>query len=128
MGLPGAHGGDREPTPRAQDTSVERHTARESIAWFANDLGGEAAPAILGLAAQLSDGQATALASMLGRLDTAYMYKHFDQERALWRALEAHLPGLAPTLELLRAHLQDVPSRGRRAMRAKEGEARHLRP
>src|SRR5437868_3983474 len=68
MGLPGAHGGDREPTPRAQDTSVERHTARESIAWFANDLGGEAAPAILGLAAQLSDGQATALASMLGRL------------------------------------------------------------
>ena len=99
-----------QPTPPAQDTTDPR-PIREAIAEWAAEDWGTAGPAVLTFAAQLADAQTPPFLDLLRALDTAATERAFRQEHTSWAAVVAHLPGLAPTLDLIRAHLQaDQPA------------------
>jgi hypothetical protein len=96
-----------QPTPPPQDSAP----ARDHIAWMAGYLGGEGGAALLAFTAQLSDAQAEAFNRCLIALDATYNLRALEQEAGAWRAIAGHLPGLAPVLDVLRAHLQgDQPA------------------
>jgi hypothetical protein len=106
-----------QPTPRGQDSTAglvppgPDATPRELIAWAAAHDWAEAGPAVLAFAGQLSDAQAHAFLGVLNTLDTVATHRAFEQERTSWAALGAHMPGLAPAFELVRAHIQaDQPA------------------
>jgi hypothetical protein len=62
----------------------------------------------LTLASELSDAQVEALLALLQALDDRAVTAQTDAENATWQAILAHLPGLAPSLEVIRAHVQGV--------------------
>jgi hypothetical protein len=95
-----------QPTALTQDSPMRADTPRESLAWHAEHLWRDAGPQVLAFAGQLSDPQAAELWRALAALDQLYSDRRLEQERALWGAITAHLPGLAPTLRLLQSHLE----------------------
>jgi hypothetical protein len=60
---------------------------------------------LLTFASTLPDDQAKGFLDLLRTVDAAAVARTTAEEQVRWQRLLAHLPGLAPTLELLRAHL-----------------------
>jgi hypothetical protein len=68
----------------------------------------ESALRALTLASELSDAQVEALFALLRAMDDRAVAVRTDEEDATWQAILAHLPGIAPSLEVIRAHVQGV--------------------
>jgi hypothetical protein len=95
-----------QPTPPIEDTTPRARIAAQAAAW-----GGDCGAIVLGFAAQLSEGQAAAFVPVLVACDNLRLAHRIDAEDAYFRALAAHLPGLAPTLRVLHGHLiEDAPT------------------
>lgn len=63
---------------------------------------------LLAFAARLPDELADDFVQLLLEFDSHNLGLQLDREDIVWRTVTAHLPGLAPTLEILRAHLQET--------------------
>jgi hypothetical protein len=100
-------------------------TPRESLAHHAALWWGEAGTQAVALANKLPDAQAAELFGVMVAFDRVSESAKLRHEEALWRALEAHAPGLGPLWELLRAHLQGT---GPTATRPRPTCARSPRP
>jgi hypothetical protein len=95
-----------QPTPPIEDTTPRARIAAQAAAW-----GGDCGAIVLGFAAQLSEGQAAAFVPVLVACDNRRLALGVAAEDAYFRALAAHLPGLAPTLRVLHGHLiEDTPT------------------
>src|SRR4051812_17079788 len=66
----------------------------------------ELALRLLTFASTLPEDQAKGFLELLRTVDDAAVGRATVQEQVRWQRLLAHLPGLAPTLDLLRAHIQ----------------------
>jgi hypothetical protein len=66
----------------------------------------ELALRLLSFASTLPEDQARSFLDLLREVDDAATARAALQERAHWERLVAHLPGLAPALDLLRAHVR----------------------
>jgi len=97
-----------QPTPQVEDTSPRARIAEQAASW-----GGDCGAVVLGFAAQLSEAQAAAFVPVLVACDNLRLAHSVAAEDAYFRALVAHLPGLAPTLRVLHGHLiEDTPRCG----------------
>jgi hypothetical protein len=63
---------------------------------------------MIALATSLSDEQVDTLAEFLRVLDDRAVASSTEEAIVTWQRILAHLPGLAPALELVRAHVLDV--------------------
>jgi hypothetical protein len=90
-----------QPTPQSDDTSPRARIAAQAAA-----PGGGREAVVLGFAAQLCEPQAAAFVPVLVACDNLRLAGRVAAEDAYFRALVAHLPGLAPTLRLLESHLE----------------------
>jgi hypothetical protein len=61
---------------------------------------------LLTFASALPAEQAKSFLQLLQAVDDAAVARVTEAEQVDWQQLRAHLPGLAPTLDLLRAHIQ----------------------
>jgi hypothetical protein len=97
-----------QPSPHVEHTSPRARIAEQAAAW-----GGAWEAIVLDFAAQLSESQAAAFVPVLVACDNRRLAGSVAAEDAYFRALVAHLPGLAPTLRLLHGHLiEDAPRCG----------------
>jgi hypothetical protein len=69
-----------------------------------------AAAAYFALVADLTPAQRALLDELVRQIDNAVMDRYGAEVEHEWRCILAHVPGLAPTLYLLRAHVQRVPA------------------
>ncbi|HEY8340410.1 MAG TPA: hypothetical protein VIK95_11100 [Egibacteraceae bacterium] len=63
---------------------------------------------VVALAATLSDEQIETLLELWRAIDDRAVALGVEQELATWQRILAHLPGLAPALEAIRAHVLEV--------------------
>jgi hypothetical protein len=63
---------------------------------------------VVALAATLSDEQVETLLELWRAIDDRAVALGVEQELATWQRILAHLPGLAPALEAIRAHVLEV--------------------
>ncbi len=102
------------PTPSHPDDTLlgayvplDPAAARVRIRELAAELFGEMQEPIVAFAARLPDVLVDEFLQLLLSLDSQIIMLQMNREDIVWRALTAHLPGLAPALEVLRAHLQE---------------------
>ncbi|HEY7059935.1 MAG TPA: hypothetical protein VII06_00540 [Chloroflexota bacterium] len=81
--------------------------ARARVGELAAELFEDLEQPIAALAAQLPDALVDEFLQLLLCFDDHVAARELNREDIVWRALTAHLPGLAPTLDVLRAHLQE---------------------
>jgi hypothetical protein len=81
---------------------------RAFLQYATETLSPELAMRALALASQLPDAQIEALLALLRAMDDRAVATQTDEEDATWQGILAHVPGLAPSLEVIRAHVQGV--------------------
>jgi hypothetical protein len=81
---------------------------RPVLQYVAEQYPPELALRLLTFASTLPEAQAQSFLELLRAVDDAVTARAAEHEQVSWQQLVTHLPGLAPTLELLRAHVQGV--------------------
>ena len=95
-------------TPTDTYASLDPAAARARVGKLATELFGEELQcSIQDFAARLPDTLVDDFLGLLAEIDSHILTCEMNREDIVWRALTAHLPGLAPTLDVLRAHLQE---------------------
>jgi hypothetical protein len=81
---------------------------RAFLRYVTEALSPELALRALTLASELSEAQVEALFALLRAMEDRAVTAQTDAQDATWQAILAHLPGLAPSLEVIRAHVLGV--------------------
>jgi hypothetical protein len=94
-------------TPPGAGASPHSAAVRARINELAAQIVPEMEQPIAAFAARLPDTLLDEFLQLILGLDSLILTREMDRENIVWEALTAHLPGMAPMLEVLRAHLQE---------------------
>jgi hypothetical protein len=95
-------------TPKLRYDSPDLAAARARIGELTTELFGEELEGqVRDFTARLPNDLVDDFWQLLLSFDSHIMTRELNRENVVWEAFTAHLPGLAPMLEVLRAHLQD---------------------